>query len=207
MAAWKLGPALATGCTVVLKPAEQTPLSALRLGELIHGSRIPGRRRQCRSRIRRDGGRRSGRASGRRQDRLHRIHRSRQADRSRCGRQSEKSFSGAGRKISQRRLQRRRSGDRNSRRGQRDLLQSRAVLLRGVAALRRESCLRSGRRRSRGAREENQSWLRTRSGHADGPAGLRRTTQTRLRISRSGILRGRESHGGRAQVRRPRLFR
>jgi phenylacetaldehyde dehydrogenase len=34
MAAWKLGPALAVGCTVVLKPAEQTPLSALRLGEL-----------------------------------------------------------------------------------------------------------------------------------------------------------------------------
>jgi phenylacetaldehyde dehydrogenase len=35
MTAWKLGPALATGCTIVLKPAEQTPLSALRLGELI----------------------------------------------------------------------------------------------------------------------------------------------------------------------------
>jgi acyl-CoA reductase-like NAD-dependent aldehyde dehydrogenase len=34
MAAWKLGPALAAGCTVVLKPAEQTPLSALRIGEL-----------------------------------------------------------------------------------------------------------------------------------------------------------------------------
>jgi acyl-CoA reductase-like NAD-dependent aldehyde dehydrogenase len=34
MAAWKLGPALAAGCTVLLKPAEQTPLSALRLGEL-----------------------------------------------------------------------------------------------------------------------------------------------------------------------------
>jgi phenylacetaldehyde dehydrogenase len=34
MAAWKLGPALAAGCTVVLKPAEQTPLSALRLAEL-----------------------------------------------------------------------------------------------------------------------------------------------------------------------------
>ena len=34
MIAWKWGPALATGCTVVLKPAEQTPLSALRLGEL-----------------------------------------------------------------------------------------------------------------------------------------------------------------------------
>jgi aldehyde dehydrogenase (NAD+) len=34
MIAWKWGPALAAGCTVVLKPAEQTPLTALRLGEL-----------------------------------------------------------------------------------------------------------------------------------------------------------------------------
>jgi acyl-CoA reductase-like NAD-dependent aldehyde dehydrogenase len=34
MTAWKIGPALAAGCTTVLKPAEQTPLSALRLGEL-----------------------------------------------------------------------------------------------------------------------------------------------------------------------------
>src|SRR4030081_3281942 len=42
MAAWKLGPALATGCTVILKPAEQTPLSALRLGELIMEAGFPG---------------------------------------------------------------------------------------------------------------------------------------------------------------------
>src|SRR5215831_8851968 len=41
MAAWKLGPALATGCTVVLKPAEQTPLTALRLGELIQEAGFP----------------------------------------------------------------------------------------------------------------------------------------------------------------------
>jgi acyl-CoA reductase-like NAD-dependent aldehyde dehydrogenase len=34
MASWKISPALAAGCTIVLKPAEQTPLSALRLGEL-----------------------------------------------------------------------------------------------------------------------------------------------------------------------------
>ncbi len=34
LACWKLAPALATGCTVVLKPAEDTPLTALRLGEL-----------------------------------------------------------------------------------------------------------------------------------------------------------------------------
>jgi phenylacetaldehyde dehydrogenase len=41
MAAWKLGPALAAGCTIVLKPAEQTPLTALRLGELICEAGFP----------------------------------------------------------------------------------------------------------------------------------------------------------------------
>src|ERR1700722_690195 len=41
MAAWKLGPALAAGCTVVLKPAEQTPLTALRLGELALEAGMP----------------------------------------------------------------------------------------------------------------------------------------------------------------------
>jgi phenylacetaldehyde dehydrogenase len=41
MAAWKLGPVLACGCTVVLKPAEQTPLSALRLGELMQEAGLP----------------------------------------------------------------------------------------------------------------------------------------------------------------------
>ncbi len=41
MAAWKLGPALAAGCTVVLKPAEQTPLTALRIGELALEAGIP----------------------------------------------------------------------------------------------------------------------------------------------------------------------
>ncbi|MFN8006732.1 MAG: aldehyde dehydrogenase family protein [Terriglobia bacterium] len=41
MAAWKLGPALAAGCTIILKPAEQTPLSALRLGELIVEAGFP----------------------------------------------------------------------------------------------------------------------------------------------------------------------
>ena len=41
MAAWKLAPTLAAGCTVVLKPAEQTPLTALRLGELALEAGIP----------------------------------------------------------------------------------------------------------------------------------------------------------------------
>ena len=41
MAVWKIGPALATGCTVVLKPAEDTPLSALRLAELALEAALP----------------------------------------------------------------------------------------------------------------------------------------------------------------------
>jgi len=41
MQAWKLAPALATGNTIVMKPAEQTPLSALRIGELIVEAGFP----------------------------------------------------------------------------------------------------------------------------------------------------------------------
>lgn len=41
LASWKLAPALATGCTVVLKPAEQTPLSALYLAELVLQAGFP----------------------------------------------------------------------------------------------------------------------------------------------------------------------
>jgi len=41
MAAWKLAPALAAGCTVVLKVAEQTPMSALLLGELFQEAGFP----------------------------------------------------------------------------------------------------------------------------------------------------------------------
>lgn len=41
MQCWKLGPALAAGCTVVMKPAEQTPLTALRIGELIKEAGFP----------------------------------------------------------------------------------------------------------------------------------------------------------------------
>jgi len=41
MCAWKLAPALACGNTVILKPAEQTPLTALRLGEIIQEVGFP----------------------------------------------------------------------------------------------------------------------------------------------------------------------
>ncbi|MFI4986428.1 MAG: aldehyde dehydrogenase family protein [Alphaproteobacteria bacterium] len=39
--AWKIGPALATGCTIVLKPAEEAPLTPLRFGELLLEAGVP----------------------------------------------------------------------------------------------------------------------------------------------------------------------
>ena len=41
MAAWKLAPALVAGCTVILKPAEQTPLTALLLGKMVTEAGFP----------------------------------------------------------------------------------------------------------------------------------------------------------------------
>ena len=41
MAAWKWGPALASGCTIVMKPAEQTPLTCLRMAKLAQEAGIP----------------------------------------------------------------------------------------------------------------------------------------------------------------------
>lgn len=41
MAAWKIAPSLAVGCSAVIKPAEQTPLSTLRLAELMHEAGVP----------------------------------------------------------------------------------------------------------------------------------------------------------------------
>lgn len=41
MSVWKAGPVLASGCTLVMKPAEQTPLSALRFGELCLEAGVP----------------------------------------------------------------------------------------------------------------------------------------------------------------------
>src|SRR3990172_8814162 len=42
MLAWKVAPALAAGCTVVLKPAEFTPLTALAFAEIAHDAGLPG---------------------------------------------------------------------------------------------------------------------------------------------------------------------
>jgi phenylacetaldehyde dehydrogenase len=118
MAAWKLGPALASGCTVVLKPAEQTPLSALRLGELVMEAGFP------------DGvvnvvpgyGETAGAALAAHPD-VDKI-----------------AFTGS-RQVTERRVQGRRSRHRHPWSRERDLLQSRPVLLRRIAPVHRKTDL------------------------------------------------------------------
>ena len=80
MAAWKLAPALAAGCTCVLKPAEQTPLTMLKLAGWLAECWCTCRRSQCRDRAWGDGRRRHRRPSRCRQGRLHRIGCGGQAD-------------------------------------------------------------------------------------------------------------------------------
>ena len=72
MVAWKWGPALAAGCTVVLKPAEQTPLTALRIGELALEAGYPAGVINIVPGFGETAGAAAGGPHGRRQDRLHR---------------------------------------------------------------------------------------------------------------------------------------
>ncbi len=166
MAAWKLGPALATGCTVILKPAEQTPLTRAAPRRAGPGGRHPARRRQRRHGLRRGDRRAAGRPPRRRQDRLHRLHRGRQADPRRRRGQPQEGVAGARRQVPQHRLRRRRPRDGDPRRRQRDLLQPRPVLRGRVAAVRRAVDLRRGRRRRRRPRQVDQAsapgWTPTR---------------------------------------------
>ncbi len=80
MAIWKIGPALAAGCTIVLKPAETTPLTTLKLAELA-AEHLPQGRAQRGRRPRRAGGRAARQAPGRRHGLADRVARDGQVDR------------------------------------------------------------------------------------------------------------------------------
>ena len=99
MLAWKIAPALATGNTVVLKPAEFTPLTALLFAEALPGGGLACGRGQHRH-GRRAHGRGAGEASGRGQDCLHRFHRGRARDSRGYRYQPQAAFARTGREIS-----------------------------------------------------------------------------------------------------------
>ena len=87
---FKLAPALAAGCTVVVKPAEHTPASTLEFGRLVDEAGLPAGRVQRRHRRRPDDRPRAGRAPGRRQGRVHRLDRDGHRGRARRGRRTSR---------------------------------------------------------------------------------------------------------------------
>ena len=160
MAAWKLAPALACGCTVVLKPAEQTPLSALRLGELIAEAGFP------------DGvvnivpgyGETAGAALAAHPDLVDKIAFTGSTE---VGKLIVHAATGNLKKVSlelggksPKSSSKMPISTRHRRRGQRHLLQSRTMLLRRFAALRRAASLRSGSRRRGGSKPRRSASAR-----------------------------------------------
>ena len=138
MAAWKIAPALACGNTVVLKPAETTPLTALAPRDDLPGGGPPAGRREHHHGRGRDG-RAPRQPPARAEDRLHRLDGGRQADPEARRRDGQAAHARARRQGREHRLRGRaaRPGRRGDR--QRHLLQPGARLLRGLAAARRRS--------------------------------------------------------------------
>ena len=133
MLAWKVAPALATGNTVVLKPAETTPLTALLFAEVCQQADLPPGVVNIVT-----GAGETGRAvvehAGRRQGRVHRVDRGGPVDRPRGRRHPQEADPRARRQGGEHRLRRR--PDRPGRRGHRagHLLQPGPRLLRRLAA-------------------------------------------------------------------------
>ena len=194
MLAWKIAPALAAGNTVVLKPAEYTPLTALAFAEICVEAGLPRGRRQYRHRRRRDR-RGARRPSGRRQDRLHRLDRGRPRDPQGDRRHGQEAVARARRQVAVRRVRGRRSRQRGRGRRRRDLVQPGPGLLRRLAAAgrreRRRGSLRQAARphgESEGRRPARQVDRRRR----DRRAGAARAHQAadRARAKRRGSSSG-----------------
>ena len=142
---WKLAPALAAGCTVVLKPSEETPLSALWLAELaVEAGLPPGVLNVVPGRG--DG---AGRAlvdhPRRRQDHLHRLDRGRQGHRPTRGGPGQAGHARARREEREHHLRRRRPRRGRGRLRGRHLLALGSDLQRTVAAVRPPLGPRRGR--------------------------------------------------------------
>ena len=73
LATWKIAPALAAGCTIVLKPSEFTSASALEFAQSVRGSGLPSRRDQRRHRLRQRSGRTLGGASAGTENNVYRF--------------------------------------------------------------------------------------------------------------------------------------
>ena len=112
---WKLAPALAAGCTIVIKPSEHCPASTLGFAELIDAGRVPARRGQRRHRALPRDRRGAGVAPGRRQGRVHRLDGDRPLGGPRGRGEPQQGHAGAGRQVAAGRVPGRRPAGRGQR--------------------------------------------------------------------------------------------
>ncbi len=172
MAVQKVAPAIAAGCTVILKPAEQTPLTALEIPKILEEAGSPRRRAERAHRVRRDVRRAAHVAPERRQGRVHRLEGRRQDHHADRRGHAEARHARAGREVAEHRVRRRgvRRGDRGQR--ERHLLEPGRDLLRrdrgcsssGRSTTTRSNALvgpRAGRDARRSARTSPRRWGRS----------------------------------------------
>ena len=107
----KVGPALAAGCTMVLKPSQLSPLSALLFAEAVDEAGVPRRRVQHDQRRRRGAGRRVRHAPARRHGLPHRVDRRGRRGRRRRRPVHQARLARAGRQVGQHRVRRRERGE------------------------------------------------------------------------------------------------
>ena len=184
MAAWKLAPALATGCTIVLKVAEETPLSALRLGEILQEAGVPAGVVNIVTGFGETAGAALAAHPG-----VDKVAFTGSTEVGRlivqaAARDLKHVSLELGGKSPNIILKDADLGYRHPGRGERDLLQPRAVLLRRLAAICAARYLRQGSRWSRNAGQVDQARTRPRSFFADGSHGLRDAAQSRMWLSR-----------------------
>ena len=206
LAGWKLAPALAAGCTVVLKPDAATPLTALRIAELAVEVGIPAGALNV---VPGDGpttGAHLVSPSRRRQGLLHRLHGDGLRDHAPLRRPGEARLARAGREEPGHRVRRRRPRRRHRLDRLRHLLRRRAELRRPLAPPRRAVDLRRRRepRRREGGRRPCRRPARSRDPH--GLAHLARAPREGARHGRDRPQRGRRGRrrrradGGRRRV-------
>ena len=99
---WKLAPALAAGCTMVVKPSEHSPAATLELARLAGEAGLPARRGQRRHRRLARARRGAGGAFGRRQGRVHRVDGDRPRSRPRRRREPQQGHARARRQVARR---------------------------------------------------------------------------------------------------------